>query len=201
MTHYVSTTYRPWHRLDVETFRQELRRSALCCSEIVPEDVDSMADLYNSELNSIVDRLLSLRTSTRRSRPSDPWFDVWLLACYVPANFHYAYYDYDHADYDGIVSYLLNDSFLSCPRYDTGLMADQVWDKFIKPLNDAVQLAVCSYKTCCIRGSSLKTRSSAIAEGPRDASCQLKGCQLPRNSAETTYTTSSDQIDGMKLEI
>ena len=41
-------------KLDVETFRQELRRSALCCSEIVPEDVDSMADLYNSELNAIV---------------------------------------------------------------------------------------------------------------------------------------------------
>ena len=32
---------------------------------------------------------------------------------------------------------------------------------------------------------SVKTRSSAIAEGPRDASCQLKSCQLPRNSAET----------------
>ena len=44
-------------------------------------------------------------------------------------------------------------------------------------------------------------RNSAIAEGPRDASCQLKSCQLPRNSAETTYTTSPDQIDGMKLEI
>ena len=46
-----------------------------------------------------------------------------------------------------------------------------------------------------------KTRSSAIAEGPRDASCQLKSCQSPRNSAETTYTTSPDQIDVMKLEI
>jgi len=45
------------------------------------------------------------------------------------------------------------------------------------------------------------TRSSAIAEGRRDASCQLKSCQLPRNSAETTYTTSPDQINGMKLEI
>ena len=49
--------------------------------------------------------------------------------------------------------------------------------------------------------TELLTRSSAIAEGPRDASCQLKSCQLPRNSAETTYTTSSDQIDGMKLEV
>jgi len=33
------------------------------------------------------------------------------------------------------------------------------------------------------------TRSSAIAEGLRDASCQLNSCQLPRNSAETTCTT------------
>jgi len=37
------------------------------------------------------------------------------------------------------------------------------------------------------------TRSSAIAEGPHDASCQLKSCQLPRNSAETTYMTSPDR--------
>jgi len=36
------------------------------------------------------------------------------------------------------------------------------------------------------------TRSSAIAKGPRDASCQLKSCQLPRNSAETTCTTSPE---------
>jgi len=39
---------------------------------------------------------------------------------------------------------------------------------------------------------------------PRDramrASCQLKSCQLPRNSAETTCKTSPDQIDVMNLE-
>jgi len=40
-----------------------------------------------------------------------------------------------------------------------------------------------------------KTRSSAIAEGQRDASCQLKSCQLPRNSAETP-----EQIEVMKLK-
>jgi len=51
-----------------------------------------------------------------------------------------------------------------------------------------------------IAATCLKTRSSAIAEGPRDTSCQLKSCQLPRNSAETTYTTSPDQTDGMKLK-
>ena len=45
-----------------------------------------------------------------------------------------------------------------------------------------------------------RTRNSAIAEGPRDASCQLKSCQLPRNSAETTCTTSPEQIEAMKLE-
>jgi len=44
------------------------------------------------------------------------------------------------------------------------------------------------------------TRSSAISERPRDASCQVKSCQLPRNSAETTCTTSPEQIEVMKLE-
>jgi len=47
------------------------------------------------------------------------------------------------------------------------------------------------------RWKTVATRSSAIAEGPRDASCQLKSCQLPRNSAETTCTTSPEV---MKLE-
>jgi len=48
--------------------------------------------------------------------------------------------------------------------------------------------------------SALLTRSSAIAEGPRDASCQLKSCILPCNSAETTCTTSPKQIEVIKLE-
>jgi len=43
-------------------------------------------------------------------------------------------------------------------------------------------------------------RSSTVAEGPRDASCQLKSCQLPRNSEETTCTTSPEQIEVMKFE-
>ena len=44
------------------------------------------------------------------------------------------------------------------------------------------------------------TRSSAVAEEPRDASCQLKSCQLLRDSAETICTTSPEQIEVMKLE-
>ena len=45
-----------------------------------------------------------------------------------------------------------------------------------------------------------KNKDPAIAEGPRDALCQLKSCQLPCNSAETTCTTSPEQIEVMKLE-
>jgi len=64
--------------------------------------------------------------------------------------------------------------------------------------NDIWQLSI--YLATVIRYSNTKTRSSAIAEWPRDASCQLKCCQLPRNSAETTCTTSPEQIEVMKLE-
>jgi len=39
-----------------------------------------------------------------------------------------------------------------------------------------------------------------MLEGPHDASCQLKSCHMPRNSAETTCTTSPEQIEVMKLE-
>ena len=57
------------------------------------------------------------------------------------------------------------------------------------------------FKSVKVESAKLQvTRSSAIAEGPRDASCQLKACQLPRNSAGTTCTTSPEQIEVMKLE-
>jgi len=79
------------------------------------------------------------------------------------------------------------------------MLGSNIVSQFKQVLNsDAVDLSVISSVHNYIICSS---RSSAIAEGPRDALCQLKSCQLPRNSAETTYTTSPDQIDGMKLEI
>jgi len=62
-------------------------------------------------------------------------------------------------------------------------------------------LHFCSYEAFHKADRHFITRSSAIAEGPRDVSCQLESCQLPCNRAETTYTTSPDQIYGMKLEI
>ena len=53
------------------------------------------------------------------------------------------------------------------------------------------QFAVTSYIMHTDATHALTT-SLAIAEGPRDASCQLKSCQLPRNSAETACTTSPE---------
>jgi len=44
------------------------------------------------------------------------------------------------------------------------------------------------------------TRSSAIAEGPHDASCQLKSCQLPcRNYLyKKSRTNRSDEVGGLE---
>ena len=48
-------------------------------------------------------------------------------------------YDYDNADFDGIVQYLSNDCFLSSPNIELGESVDQVWDKFSRPITDAIQ--------------------------------------------------------------
>ena len=49
--------------------------------------------------------------------------------------------------------------------------------------------------------SSLVTRSSAIAEGPRDASCQFKSCRVPRVSAELLVPqvlNKSNEVGGLR---
>jgi len=43
-------------------------------------------------------------------------------------------------------------------------------------------------------GSHVYTRSSAIADGPRDATFRSNSCQLLHSSVGTTCTTSPDQI-------
>ena len=49
-------------------------------------------------------------------------------------------------------------------------------------------------------GGARRQEAQLSPEGPRDALFQLKSCQLPRNRAETTCTTSPQQIEVMKLE-
>ena len=65
-------------------------------------------------------------------------------------------------------------------------------DPYITPCNhscevrrDYYEVRKSSISTFTFYHNCYRTRSSAIA----DASCQLKSCQLPRNSAETTCTT------------
>ena len=41
---------------------------------------------------------------------------------------------------------------------------------------------------------------AAIADGPRDATCQSNSCQLLHNSVGTTCTTSPEKIEVMELE-
>jgi len=69
----------------------------------------------------------------------------------------------------------------------------KMFKNFRKIIDFNSQLTQCHrYTTHQPTALAVLTRSSAIAEGPRDASCQLKPCQLPRNSGETTCTTSPE---------
>jgi len=47
------------------------------------------------------------------------------------------------------------------------------------------------FRTAWVSRYQKSTRNSAIAEGSRDALCQLKSCQLPRNSAVRQVLTKS----------
>jgi len=41
---------------------------------------------------------------------------------------------------------------------------------------------------------------NSAADGPRDALCRLKSCQLLHNSIGTSCTTEQQEIDAMELE-
>jgi len=66
---------------------------------------------------------------------------------------------------------------------------------------NCVWLAVCLISSVKMTDwLSFITRISAIADGPRDATCQSNSCQLQHNSVGTTCTTSPEQIEVMELE-
>jgi len=67
---------RPWRKLDVSELRSVLSSSVLCQPETWPNDIDEMAALYDRELGVLLDQLIPLRETTRRLRPSDPWFEL-----------------------------------------------------------------------------------------------------------------------------
>jgi len=70
-------------------------------------------------------------------------------------------HDFANADYDGIASFLLNDPFLSCPKFDPGETVDQAWNKLVKPIEDAIQLFVLNSPDDGIRHTrTVCTRSS-----------------------------------------
>ena len=58
-------------------FQEALRSSALCTANDDGDvDVEQLATLYNDVINDIADRLVPIKTVTRRSRPSsDLWYD------------------------------------------------------------------------------------------------------------------------------
>jgi len=73
---YTSTVVRPWRQLDGDAFRESLQSSLLCQPESWKNyDVDGLARLYDTEIGTVLDRLIPQRTVTCRRRPSDPWFD------------------------------------------------------------------------------------------------------------------------------
>jgi len=73
---YVSTSSRPWKRLNSSTFRSAIATSPLCdASAWSALDIDELAQLYDKEITTILDRLVPMRTVRCRRRASDAWFD------------------------------------------------------------------------------------------------------------------------------
>jgi len=73
---YTIATCRPWSRLDPAEFTAALQSSLLNHPDIWTDlNVDDLARLYDSEITSILDRTVPVRTVQYRRRPSDPWFD------------------------------------------------------------------------------------------------------------------------------
>jgi hypothetical protein len=63
---------RPWRQHD---FRAALMDSVLCRTNVWPDDIHQLANLYDRTLKELPDRLIPFRQFTRQPRASDPWFD------------------------------------------------------------------------------------------------------------------------------
>ena len=73
---YMTTTSRPWARLDADAFRAALLASPLCQPDMWSAlDVDDLVQLYDDTITAVLDDTLPLHTVRCRRRPSDPWFD------------------------------------------------------------------------------------------------------------------------------
>jgi len=66
---------RPWRQLDIDQLREQLKASRLCQPDKWPADIDDMAAMYETEMNTVLDCLIPFRVVTCCPRPSDPWFD------------------------------------------------------------------------------------------------------------------------------
>lgn len=73
---YVSVSYRPWKQLNITDLKASIYDSPLCKSTAWAElDVNELANLFDSTLMDIVNRLVPLRNKSIPKRTSDPWFD------------------------------------------------------------------------------------------------------------------------------
>ena len=69
-------TRRPWRKLYVEVLRQEIVSSSLCQHDLWPSDTDMLAELFDNQMNNILDKLIPYQQVVRRQCSSDAWFDV-----------------------------------------------------------------------------------------------------------------------------
>lgn len=62
---YTTRTCRPWRLLDTDEFCASVQSSSLCRPDLWTDlDIDGLAQLYNTKLTAILDRLIPARTVT-----------------------------------------------------------------------------------------------------------------------------------------
>lgn len=74
---YCRVEYRDWKSFDLDTFKDDISQSALCCGVIDPSDsTTAMTDRYNATLSVLFDRHVAVKSMVARERNSNnEWFD------------------------------------------------------------------------------------------------------------------------------